>query len=265
VYEIDSHEQYGEIVKEAGGLLDKYVVPVFCQDKFGRPEMEGTGFFIEHNLKVYFITASHVLDAIKSSNSDFLIAVQTQMISLPLLGFKQTMDDDRQFDLAAFLISPADDNYGLYQNISIPTHKTTLNNKLEKVDMEILQGFPISKNKTAKRLNNQTKNFEGALWTYSFSFFQNCDFYNFNKHQDLHYAINWPKKIKGQKTLNPRGCSGGPYWFIPDENKINGHFLAGVFIEYYEKDEIAFVTKIDNVIELIAQFDALKSTKKDKI
>ncbi|MBB1437532.1 hypothetical protein H5202_02370 [Shewanella sp. SG41-4] len=259
--DVESYENYGEILKEAGELLDSYVVPIFCLDKFNRPEMEGTGFFLEYNLGIYFITASHVIDAIQSAKSHFIIAIHTEMFQLSLAGSKRTVNSesevaDSQFDLAAIQINPENDNYEQCQKLAIPTNKTTLNKSFLNVDMQILQGFPSSKNKTAKCLNNQTKHFSGALWTYSFNFFQNCNFSKFNKEAGSHYPIHWSKKIKGQKTLHPRGCSGGPYWFIPNKNKINEYYLAGVFIEYYEKDEIAFVTRIEHAIELVQQFDA---------
>ncbi|MCL1068121.1 hypothetical protein L2735_15130 [Shewanella olleyana] len=258
--EVESHEKYGEILKEAGELLDSYVIPIFCLDKFDRPEMEGTGFFIEKNLRVYFITASHVIDAIQFAESRFVIALETEIFSLSLLGSKRTVKigtevADSQFDIAAIPILPESNYYNRCIKLAIPVSKTTLNRHFSKVDMQILQGFPSSKNKTAKRLNNQTKHFSGVLWTFSFNFFQNCDFSKYNKIPGSHYPIHWSKKINGQKTLNPRGCSGGPYWFIPNKRKVNEFYLAGVFIEYYEKSDVAFVTKIEHVIELVEQFE----------
>jgi len=271
--DVDSHKKYGEILEEAGELLNSYVIPIFCLDKFERPEMEGTGFFLEHNLRIYFITASHVIDAIQSTNSHFVIAMNTEMFSLPLSGSKRTVNTkdevaDSQFDLAAIPVSPKFDYYEQCQKLAIPLNKTTLSKSFPKVDMQILQGFPSSKNKTAKCLDNNTKHFSAGLWTYSFNFSDNCDYPSFNKIKGSHYPIHWPKKVQGQKIqgkeiqaqgqigVHPRGCSGGPYWFIPDQSKINEFYLAGVFIEYYEKPEIAFVTKIEHVIELVEQFDA---------
>jgi len=267
----DSHKKYGEILEAAGELLDSYVIPIFCLNKFERPEMEGTGFFIEHNLRIYFITASHVIDAIQSTNSRFVIAINTEMFSLPLLGSKRTVNTkdavaDSQFDLAVILVSPNLDYYKQCLELAIPISKTTLSKNFPKVDMQILQGFPSSKNKTAKCLSN-TKHFSSVLWTYSFNFSANCDYSSFNKIKGSHYPIHWPKKVQGQKLqgkeaqaqgqigVHPRGCSGGPYWFIPDKSKISEFYLAGVFIEYYERSEIAFVTKIEHVIELIVQYD----------
>lgn len=253
-------EKYCDKLKEAGELIEQYVVPIFYLNKFERPEMLATGFFLEHNRKVYFITASHVIDNLDPTERSFVISINTKMLSLSLAGAKRTVDQeseraDSQFDLAAIPISYKVDYYEECQKLAIPTSRTTLNKNFSKVDMQLLQGFPSSKNKTAKRLNNKTKNFSGVLWTYSFNFFQNCNFSNFNKVPGSHYPIHWSKKIEGQKTLHPKGCSGGPYWFIPNKNLINEYYLAGVFIEYFEKSEIAFVTKIEHVIELIEQFD----------
>lgn len=258
--ELESHEKYGQILKEAGVLLDSYVIPIFCLDKFERPEMEETGFFLEHNRKIYFITASHVIDAIQSAKSLFVVALNTEMFSISLAGSKRTVNietevADSQFDLAAIPISSENHYYEQCQKIAIPVAKTTLNKHFSKVDMQILQGFPSSKNKTSKCLKNQTKHFSGVLWTFSFSFFSNCEFSKYNKAPSSHYPIQWSKKINGQKTLNPKGCSGGPYWFIPNKSKISEFYLAGVFIEYYEKSEVAFVTKIEHVIQLVEQFD----------
>ncbi|PKF60175.1 hypothetical protein CW745_16405 [Psychromonas sp. psych-6C06] len=259
--EFDSHELYGKTLKEAGELLDKYVIPVFRRGRFERPEMEGTGFLIEQYSNIYFITASHVIDAIKATQSNFVIAIETQMFSLSLANCKRTIETkteiaDNQFDLAAILISPENDYYELCKKVTIPSSKVLINHQFRQVDMQILQGFPSSKNKTAKCFDSQNKHFSGALWTYSFNFHMDCDVTQFNKIPGSSYPIHWSKKINGQKTLHPRGCSGGPYWFIPNKDKVHEHYLAGVFIEYYEKKSVAFVTKIDHVIDLINEFDA---------
>lgn len=128
VTEFDSHELYGKTLKEAGELLDKYVIPIFRRGRFERPEMEGTGFLIEQNSNIYFITASHVIDAIKASQSNFVIAIKTQMFSLSLAMCKRTIATktevaDNQFDLAAILISPENDYYALCKKVTIPNSK----------------------------------------------------------------------------------------------------------------------------------------------
>jgi len=274
MFDVEFHEKYGDTLEEAGELLNSYVIPIFCLDKSERPEMEGTGFFLEHNKKLYFITASHVIDAITTAKSKFIIAIHSNMPSLSLSGCKRTVSvenelADNQYDLAVIPISHNFAYYDQCLKLAIPTSKTTLNKSFPKVDMQILQGFPSSKNKTVKCRDNITKHFSGALWTYSLNSAQDCNFSDFkDKVAGTQYPIHWPKKVQGQKIqgkqiqtpgqlgVQPRGCSGGPYWFIPNISKINEYYLAGVFIEYHKKYGIAFVTKIEHVIQLVDQFDA---------
>ncbi|SMY34334.1 hypothetical protein [Photobacterium andalusiense] len=251
-----SHEEYGKVLQVVGEKIDKYAIPIFIVDQSKRPEIVGTGFFINYIDCIYFVTASHVIDELNDAGSLLKIALGGGIFSLELIGLKRTISTekgiaDNHFDIAVLPISK---DHGLYSRClqqAIPIYSSMLDKKFPTVDMQILQGYPVSKNKTTSRFNRVTNDYSSALWTYSFMFDDCCDFESLGKSPDYHYAVKWLGKVNGQKIPNPRGCSGGPYWFVPDIENVDNQILAGVFIEYWSKHSVAFVTKIEHVVKLI--------------
>jgi hypothetical protein len=303
-------DDFGERLVELGSKLDRFVVPVFLADQSKRPEIVGTGFFLRHKNNLYFVTASHVIDIALSRRSAINIAVTDKIVGLPKpVAIKHTVlkstktADKTPRDIAAISVPETYTYYEACSTICVDSQETMYRRAFDKIDIPVLQGFPVLRNETLKRLNRTNRTYSAALWTYSFRFYPGCNFKEFHKSPDSHYALVWPEEamshilmteesppsamlpnavgvscstsgssrskfypqikkqkpvhqIKKQKPVHPRGCSGGPYWFVPDKFKLDNFYLAGVFIEYYAKSSVAFVTKIEQVIALIEHKDA---------
>jgi hypothetical protein len=47
---MDSEEgEFAKFLREAAQLLTKFVVPIYENDRRGRPSLHGSGFFVRHN------------------------------------------------------------------------------------------------------------------------------------------------------------------------------------------------------------------------
>jgi len=199
---ITPNDDFKDRLIEIGDKLNRFVIPVFLTGKFGRPEMEGTGFFLRHNNKLYFVTASHIIDAAHLRKSSINVAVNGKIINLenPVIKrvvLKETEEADKTLDIAIIQIS---ENFIYYETCSlqcIDSQKTMYGRSFNKIDIQLLQGFPVSKNKPVKCIDKNNKTFNAGLWTYSFRFYINCDFKKFNKNPSTHYSIVRSNKIKG--------------------------------------------------------------------
>jgi len=257
---ISLDEDFGKRLDSLADLLDGFVVPVLCQTRHGKPELIGTGFYLYHEQKLYLITASHVIDQLNTSKSALITVADGRIDRLEIESIRRTVLLDQEIadnalDIAAAEVCKNSDLYPLALKISFTIKQTMIGRSFKTVKLQILCGYPASKHKSAKTVDLVEKTIKTTTWHYSFLFKHDCDYEKYEKNSNDCYAIDWPKKSSGEGgigvAVSPRGCSGGPYWFLPDQFNLENRFLAGVFIEYYRNDGVAFITRIEKVIELI--------------
>ncbi|CAK3897730.1 Peptidase S1 domain-containing protein [Vibrio crassostreae] len=243
-----------EIVQLFGESVARFTIPIFIENDKRGPEQIGTGFFLNVLGELFFTTASHVVDVLIGAEKQPCIALGEQVVYLNYESIKRTKNrttnEADDIDIAVFKISSGVDMFLEALPYTIPLEKVAINLELQDIDLQLVQGFPSSKNK-GKPSNAAKRHVRGVIWSYLFSFSENTDFGEFGKQQEAHYAIKWSDKINGDAIPHPRGVSGGPYWVMPDSTKPYNCYLAGVFIEYYKHKKVAFATKIEKVLQLI--------------
>ena len=136
---------------------------------------------------------------------------------------------------------------------------TAILTAFEDLDYLCLSGYPITKNKQVKAINDKEEHFEGYTLSYAVRPKQLVDFSKFNKDENLHIAFSYQQKgtdAENQKRKNapkPTGMSGGGLWIVPDSFNSSDVYIAGIIIEYYKNDSVGFATKTDRIIEYIRQ------------
>ena len=130
-----------------------------------------------------------------------------------------------------------------------------LNKHFDSVHLNLIHGYPCSKNKQGKSLNG-TKNFKSYAFTYGGKVDKSFDrWQEFNKNKSFHTCMNYgvAKDINGEINTppSPRGISGGGLWLVPNSFQLKEIYLDAIFIEYYEKEKISFSTKMEKVVGFI--------------
>jgi hypothetical protein len=65
---MDSEEgEFAKFLREAAQLLTKFVVPIYENDRRGRPSLHGSGFFVRHNNHCFLVSAAHVLESLRTT------------------------------------------------------------------------------------------------------------------------------------------------------------------------------------------------------
>lgn len=240
-------------MKEVELTLNSYTYPVFVNAKNERPDLIASSVLVEIKSKIYLITASHVLDVVTNTNSPFYIATNGPFIAIESEFIRSVEKDRDDFDIAFTELTS--DFVSINKLNVLDENRLMIKKHFDSVNLNLIHGYPCSKNKQGKSLKSTT-NFKSCAFTYggkvdeSFNKWQ-----NFNKNKDFHTCMNYgnAKDINGDINTppSPRGMSGGGLWLVPNSFQPKEIYLDAIFIEYYEKNKISFSTKIKKVVEFI--------------
>ena len=135
-------DDFGERLVEIGSKLDRFVIPVFLADKSGRPEMWGTGFFLRYKNKLYFVTASHIIDKKFSRRSSIKIAVNSKIVRLPASAIKRTALRETKkadnLDIAVISVSEIFAYYEACSSLCVDSRETRYERAFDKIDIPVL-------------------------------------------------------------------------------------------------------------------------------
>jgi len=241
------------VMKEVQGILNSYTYPIFVNAKNEKPDLIASSVIVKLNSKIYLITASHVLEKVTKINSPFYIATNGPFIAIGSEFYRSIGKDKDDFDIA---FTELTSGFVSLNKINVLDENKLMTNKhFDSVHLNLIHGYPCSKNKQNKSLKGTTS-FKSFAYTYggkvdkSFSKWQ-----DFNKNKDFHTCMNYgvARDFNGEINTppSPRGISGGGLWLVPNSFKPEEIYLDAIFIEYYEKDKISFSTKIGKVVEFI--------------
>jgi hypothetical protein len=76
-----SDRSFRQIVGDAVDLLTKYSIPLYVNDRYGRPDQFGTAFFVRAGQSQFLVSAAHVLDQTRNERV-FYYATPTKLRSL---------------------------------------------------------------------------------------------------------------------------------------------------------------------------------------
>lgn len=93
----ESKQSWPEVIGEVVDLLTKFSIPLYVNDKYGRPDQFGTGFFVRAGGSNFLVSAAHVLDLTRTKNV-FFYAAPNKLRSLNgrvlTTGHPDKRDDD---------------------------------------------------------------------------------------------------------------------------------------------------------------------------
>lgn len=250
---------FSTLIDEATNLLAKFVVPLYEEDKRGRPSLNGSGFFVKAGEDIFLVSAAHVLETLKTKNLFYYIApgITRKLTGKLLLNPWQ---GDREYD-------PIDVGVLKLAGEGLPPYP-----KVDKftVDISYLQpaflpreekdymiiGFPASRN----GVNPIAREVASVVYAYHNYSIKGPDYCKHGLKADTHVALPLDLKVafdsKGTHRHFPRpqGMSGSPIWVLFDENASAEERvfpLVGVGTKYRKKERLLVGTDIGFVLDMI--------------
>lgn len=194
----------------------KYSVPIFRSNR-GRPQIVGTGFFLQAGDSSVLVSARHVLWELKSENYFIYI---TAKIAMPLTGsvscFSKT---SAGVDIDIGILSPHKDITADPRcSFKVVSSSCTRPNLLPRTDYTYaLFGFPESRSK----VDPLRRAVNSKLYSYSSQSQPKETYASLGLEFDSHICMKYDPKDgydahtgKHQNLPKPQGFSGAPIWVI---------------------------------------------------
>jgi hypothetical protein len=170
--------------------------------------------------------------------------------------FKRSSNfEDGPIDIAAIALS--EEFLQAQEMTALPLHRTALERPLSMSHFGCIHGYPCTKNKQRKQIDDATKTFRRHHKTYAGVLAKPRDYQRCGKDPHLQIGLRYGrgKNEDGNRAVppDPIGISGGGMWVIPDFNAARASsLLGGIAIEYCENNGlVVFATRIDCVVSFI--------------
>lgn len=234
-------------------IVSKFTYPLFAVDSRDRPDLFASSVLLKIDDKLLLLTAAHAIYEILQAGSSVHVGAKT--ISPLSSSFIKTSTNGRdELDLAGIVIA---EEFRVEQSmLALPMKGIEHEDFLSQPHMRCIHGYPISKNKTAKRADESRKVFTKYGFTYAgASHNLDVDYARYKKDRQKHIAIKYQKRSRndsGEQVTppHPKGISGGGMWSVPDSFNPQTVFLEGIAIEYHG-NALAFATRIECAIAFI--------------
>ncbi len=246
-------------IEEAVSFLLKFSIPLYRNDRKGRPEMIGTGFFVRDGNRNFLISAAHVLDQAKNTGLYFYIKPDiTRHCSGQLLRTKG--ENNRGKDLidigVLYLTDGFEPPYPEVDKFPMDLSYLRPNYRPRTKKNYITIGFPVSKNK----IKNQPREAIAKPYAYENEPIEEQAYSAHGLDPNIHIALKFDEREgyasdgSKQNFPHPRGMSGSPIIVLYDEtgdDDFRVFPVVGVFTSYRKLQRIAFGTDIQYVIDAI--------------
>lgn len=240
-------------MEDAQNELSLYTYPVFATATNSRPDLIGTSVIFELDSKLYLVTASHVITYLNERKSALHIAAGNNFVEIRGDVIRSVHKEKDHFDIAFIEVNAGFAK--LYNLGYLPQSRILVGRNFHNPPLSFIHGYPCSKNKQARALMGGTV-FKSYAFSYAGRINKNHENWSkYNKDDGLHICMNYGKSIDTHGVQNippsPRGISGGGLWVMPNVEKPKILYLFGIFIEYFEGENISFSTRIDCVVDFI--------------
>jgi len=238
-----------ETMSSAQMEVNRYTYPIFIADINGKPDLIASSTAIKVEGRSYLVTASHVLLEVLRVDSPFLVGINTKYVPIKTDFIYTSNKRSDNFDIAFTELS---DDFVKEHSVAVfKEEDLNIDKNFSSSHIAFIHGFPNSRNKQKKALY-QTKAFRVKGYAYGGVLKkESVDWNKFDKNEALHTCITYGKTSNQQIPVHPRGISGGGLWIVPNIQMLNQIYLDSVFIEYFQRDKLAFATKIHEVVNLI--------------
>lgn len=217
----ESERRLVETIDRAIGLLNKFIIPIFGNDRWGKPEQIGTGFIVKTGLGYLLVSAAHVIRQTPSRELFYYVEPNKirKVTGRRILGQHPTGQED-QLDVGGVLLSdeylppyPAVEKFPVDQAYLCPAY-------LPRVGKEyVVIGFPASRSK--RNPNDKSVRLKPYAYhspTASEDVYSACGL-----HPDTHLILPFDKKHgfdSAGRHINlpkPQGMSGAPFWVLYED------------------------------------------------
>lgn len=247
------------VLSDTTDVLAKLVVPVYEDDRRGRPSLHGTGFFVNAHGQYFFVSAAHVLETTKTRPLYYYIAPSmTRKLSGTLRLTPWQGDRERDpIDVGVLKLSghalppyPKVEKFAIDISYLRPTYLPRSGKHYAIV------GFPASRSRT----NPVSRQTEVIAYAYRNNSIDDAQYASQGLVARAHVALPLDPEIGFDSDGNhrnfprPQGMSGSPIFVLFDDYADNDPRvfpLVAVGTKYWKKKRLVVGTDVAVVLEMI--------------
>lgn len=263
---LSPREAYRELIEKAADAVLRVastcVIPLFGEDKRGRPDPIGSGVLLEIEGESFLVTAAHVYDHIESSPLYIGDPNTPQIVGE--FNVTAAPNGNRHQDRIDFAFTQINKEnikkLRVFKPVKLNVHQ---NHTVNQSSWYTITGYPVSKAK--KHLDPVHQKFFPQLSRYSNYPIIDSDVYRtLGLRMDTHIIISHGKFSTAAdgtrvKSFKMNGMSGGPIFncgTISDPQYLTREAdftptVAGIMIEQHKVENVAIGTKIDVILSEI--------------
>jgi hypothetical protein len=234
--------------------LEYFTYPIFQENRNNRPELVASSVAVEIGGSHFLCTASHVLMSLDDNRPTYIansnLHKKGALVSLRGKAVFTKRVNETDFDLCLFDVTEIKENFNF-----LSERKITRESKFRQGSLQILLGYPLSKNKVTKTVNPESNVVETGFQTIGVKIDRKIKMSSFvGKNEGIHLGFTYNLDHLKQKLPFPRGMSGGGVWHIPNIYNLNRFYLTGIFIEYHKKEKVGIATKAQYLKSLAEKY-----------
>jgi len=244
-----------EAISKMATLLARHVLPLFLDDRHGKPQRCGSGFLVSAGTASYLISAAHVFDAVKGGHEPyFYIGSKTKRklsgsarLTRAPAGRSRRSD---KLDIGVLrLEGPGLPPYPAIEKYPLPIGALKPNALPREGKQYLLVGFPG----TQTSLNSARRQVTTKLYSYRNISYPAGEYQSIGVDVQSHIAVIFDRKkslgADGNLRMfpDPAEMSGSPVWLLYDENGPNDPTqtpVVGVAIEHRANHRAIVATDI---------------------
>jgi hypothetical protein len=241
-----SHDDISRAISELGAEISLFSYALFGLNSHDRPDLYASCLLLECDEIPVLVTASHAIDAIEKETRQGVHVSAKHLVALPGQFTRSSNSGDDLLDIAAIVLS--EDFLQDQEMTALPLSRTTWRTPLSMPRVGCIHGYPCTKNKQRRQIDDATRTFRRHHRTYVGLLAERRDYQRFGKDPHLQIGLRYRKgrNEQGNQAVppDPGGMSGGGIWVIPDFNAATATFLlGGIAIEHFKNNgEVVFGT-----------------------
>ena len=242
-------------LSELDAEISRFSYALFGLDSRDRPDLYASCLLLECDEIPVLVTASHSIDAIEKDTGKGVFVGAKHLRLVPGQFERSSNYGADQLDIAA--VALPQELVEAEEMATLPLSRTTMEVSLSMPRLGCIHGYPCTKNKQRRQIDNAAKAFRRHHKTFAGVLATAQDYQRFGKDSHLQIGLRYGKGTneKGNRAIppNPIGNSGGGVWVIPDFGAAKAtSLLGGIAVEYCaDNGMVAFATRIDHIVAFI--------------
>ncbi len=259
----DSKGSLPEVIAEAIDVLTKFSIPLYVNDKYRRPVLFGTGFFVRAGENHFLVSAGHVLDVARTQRV-FFYATPNKLRALTGRVLTTGLPDKRDDDLLDIgvmrLTGEAAPPYPEVEKVAMDASYLKLNYLPRSRKHYVIVGFPATKSVVDSRGRTTL----ATPYAYRSDAIDDRDYATHAVDAKTHVVL--PLDLRGAfdaagRIVNfpkPQGMSGSPIVVLYGEPGSEGDSrvfpVVAVGTRYRKKTKVLIGTDVQFAVGAIERF-----------